>query len=457
MDHQQIEDALAAASAALETGNQYAAFAAIAPLEAVADQDPEAAAAVLALWRLAPGRAGLVDAVGALLERWHDDPTLVTRGCDALIRAAERTAPDEPLPADGPGKRAAEAASHCLEALASRLDPAMRGYLLINLANGLRLAREHDAALEAFEQALELDPERGAWWFNLGLLHKARRDFEAGLSANRRARELLGDDKGVLWNLAICATACGKGDAAAEAFRAMGHDARVNEAGMPYVEGLPPAQVRVATIGSGLGPEGQVPGNAVALELLWVTPISPIHGVLSSATYRDASVDYGDLVLWDGLPVDVVEHEGRPVPRFPLLSVLRRGDEHRFRFVALQQEAGDVAAFGDKLPGGARMFIHREALEALSRDESGGPPERREIQAPEQHRLVYGKIVVPGSTELKAFRVALEGLQAEHPRIQLVMPGLYEAVEDSPAAGKAHQMWRGLERTGGKRRLHVQG
>jgi tetratricopeptide (TPR) repeat protein len=456
MDRAEIEQALARASACLETGDQRGAFEAIEPLQQPAQDDPEAAAAVLALWRMAPGRAGLQQAVAALLERWHDDPTLVTRGCDALIRAAERTPPDEPIAEGGPGAAAAAAAERCLQALGDGVDPTLRGYLLINRANGLRLAREHDAALEAFEQALSADSERGGWWFNFGLLHKARRDFEAALAANRRARELLGDaHKGVLWNLAICGTATGQGEVAAEALRALGHDARVNERGMPVVEGLPPAQIRAATIGSGLGPQGQVPNEAVAFELLWVTPLSPVHGVISSASYRDASVDYGDVVLWDGLPVDVVEHEGRPLPRFPLLSVLAKGDEHRFRFIALQQQQGDVAALGEQLSHDARMFIHRETLETLSRDDSGGPPERRAIQAPEQHRLVYGKVVVPGSADLDAFRSAFEELGRKHPRVQIVMPGLLEAVKDSPAAGKAHQMWRGLERTGGKRGLTV--
>jgi hypothetical protein len=44
---------------------------------------------------------------------------------------------------------------------------------------------------------------------------------------------------------------------------------------------------------------------------------------------------------------------------------------------------------------------------------------------------------------------------AKHPGVQLVMPALFEALGDVAAAGKAHQMWRGLERTAQKNVLAV--
>jgi hypothetical protein len=68
----------------------------------------------------------------------------------------------------------------------------------------------------------------------------------------------------------------------------------------------------------------------------------------------------------------------------------------------------------------------------------------------EPHRLVYGKIVVPRSVELRDFQVALKARLAEHSKVQLVMPGLLEALGETAAAGKAHQLWRGLERTAQK-------
>ena len=100
------------------------------------------------------------------------------------------------------------------------------------------MLRAFDEAHTALEAALALHPERGAWWFNLGLLHKARHAFREGLAANQRARALLGDERAVLWNIAICATAAGEGAIAVEALRAIGHDAKLAPSGMPYVDGL---------------------------------------------------------------------------------------------------------------------------------------------------------------------------------------------------------------------------
>jgi hypothetical protein len=189
----------------------------------------------------------------------------------------------------------------------------------------------------------------------------------------------------------------------------------------------------------------------VAFEVLWVSPASPVHGVVQTAASREGAADYGDLILWDGTPVGIIEHEGRRVPRFPLLHVLRKGDEHRFRFVALEQDPGDVLAFGEALPHGALLFAHHARVEMLcARCATGDHMRKHEHLKAEPHRLVYGKIVVPRSVELRDFQVALKARLAEHSKVQLVMPGLLEALGETAAAGKAHQLWRGLERTAQK-------
>jgi hypothetical protein len=108
-----------------------------------------------------------------------------------------------------------------------------------------------------------------------------------------------------------------------------------------------------------------------------------------------------------------------------------------------------VAAFAALLPDEARLFIHHERVELLcARCASGEHMHKHRHEPPQEHRLVYGKLVVPGGVDLAAFRRDLETALRSQPAIQLVMPGLLEAVGDTAAAGKAHQMWRGLERTG---------
>jgi len=85
---------------------------------------------------------------------------------------------------------------------------------------------------------------------------------------------------------------------------------------MPLVPGLPPMQVRVLAKGPGTGPNATVPDSSVSFELVWVAPLSPCHGVVQSATFREAPIDYGDVVLWDGAPVSVLAPlAGREGPR----------------------------------------------------------------------------------------------------------------------------------------------
>jgi len=442
-----VADRAALAWQALQAGDAAGAWAQLTPLAGQLDRDAELAATWLDLLRATPSRASLLEEVQRVLQRWPHDATLVSRACDALIRAAERVPPDLAQPPDGPAQLAASAAEACLQRGAN---PEIAPFLHMARGNALRLLARFDAALEAMQVALAAAPERAGFWFNLGLLHKAQRDWRAALDANRRAIELSaaqgGDPKAALWNLAICATALGEGPDAVDALRKLGHGAQLAPSGMPYVEGLPPLQVRAATIGSGLGTSA-LPDRSVGFELLWVTPISPCHGVVSSATYRDASVDYGDVVLWDAVPIGLGELDGKPVPRMPLLALLVKGDERRFRFVALQQAAEQLAAIGPELPAQARLFVHQERIELLcARCASGEHMHKHQHDPAEEHRLVYGKIVLPGSADLLAFRDQLDAVLARHPGVRLVMPGLLEAIGDSPAAGKAHQLWRGLER-----------
>jgi hypothetical protein len=68
----------------------------------------------------------------------------------------------------------------------------------------------------------------------------------------------------------------------------------------------------------------------------------------------------------------------------------------------------------------------------------------------EEHRLVFGKMVLLPEVDLPGFRRDLDLRLQRHPGVQLVMPGLLEALGDTAAAGKAHQIWRGLVRTGTK-------
>lgn len=421
------------------------------------ERDRELALVWLALLHHTVRRPQLTDEATRIGKAWPTDPELITRCCDALIGAAELRAPDEPPTTEGgPAHAAADLAKHCLANWKpGKGDALLSGYLHVGLGNALRLCGpEHGAmAKGALEHALSFDPNRGAWWLNLGLLHKSAGEWEEALKAFQQACLLLGNHKAALWNIVIAATALGKGSVAAEALSALGIKAQVNDSGMPFVDGVPDCQLRVATRGTGRGVGQQVPDQAVSFEVVWASPLSPVHGVVQTPTSREASVDYGDLVLWDAAPVSVDRDGERPVPRFPILAVLKRGRERRFPFVAMQKAQGGVESLRTALPEDALLFVHRERVEhvcahcALGGALEGAPSDHAghdNHEAPSE--LVYGKMILPESMDLHAFRHKFDAVIAASPDVKLVVPALLEALGDSPAAGKAHQAWLGIER-----------
>ena len=265
----------------------------------------------------------------------------------------------------------------------------------------------------------------------------------------------MGAERPVLWNLAICATALGKAEEAVEIWDELGVPARIDVArGMPYVAGLPPMLLRVLSRTPATDGTSELPEKAVGFELVWVAPLSPCHGVVQSPTFRDAPIDYGDLVLWDGAPVAAHKtSEGDTVPVFPLLEILRRGDERRWPFVALEREPGSVRSLEADLPEGARVFIQQERVEHHCAACEAGEPHGHDTTPATQTTpafesaagtLVRGKLIVPEAQDLSELRSAWEAAAGSRP-LSISLPALYEELGDSKQAGQAHQAWRGIE------------
>lgn len=447
-DHE-VREALRRAS---EADDRESLWSSLEPLREELDRHHDVARVWAEALRTSPARRTLVEEAGAILERWPDDAAIVGACADALVRAAERRPIDEPPLDEGPASLAASAVDRCLGKLSAReregADVGARLHAL--RGNALRLLgpRRRADALAAIERAIAIDPERGEYHFDLGLAHKHARDFAASLEATRRARALLGDTRAVLWNLAIAATAVGRGGEAAEAWRALGVDAGANDGELPFVEGLPPVQVRLPTLGAGHTLAPVMPDEAATFELVWAQPLSPCHGVIRSPTFREAVADFGDVVLWDGAPVGVFEREGRPVPRFALLGVLKKGDERRFRFLARQQKEGDVQRLADALPEDVVLYQHGERVETVCpRCAAGETLIRHEHLPAEEHRIAFGKIVVPAGLELRAFALALDEARRANPGVLMAVPSLYEALGEAQQAGKHHKRWGEIERT----------
>jgi hypothetical protein len=433
---------VAAALAAASAGQRERAWELFAQFQQDVGTSAVAARAFAQLLDSDPTYEDALTVAERIVGGFGSDPELVIAISAALLRVAELRPADEPPFEKGPAHLAAGACQRAFELLdgRQRMDPNLGGYLQINLADALRMmGPDHDEdAQNAYKIALAIDDKRGAWWFNLGLLHKWRGRFREGLDCNQKAFARLGAERRVLWNIAICATALGEGKLALEAWAKIGIQGELSPGGMPYVPDMPPMQIRVATVGEETGQNDPLPAKTVTLEVLWVQPLSPCHGVIQSPTARRASVDYGDVVLWDGAPVRLNRVSGpegaRDVPVFPLLWILRPGDERRLRFVGMEKERGAV----EKLELG-------EDVELVVYD-------RRSSAAGDAH-LFYGKLIVPGATDLKQVRRALETGLRTKAGLTLAVPQLYELLGDTPQAGKAHQAWGGIERSAEKQGL----
>ncbi len=408
---------------------------------------------------LDPTYADIMVPAERIVAAFEADAELMIALSAALLRVAEQRPPDEPPFEKGPAHLAAGAAQRCFEGLpaAARTDPALGGYLQINLADALRMmGPEHDAdALQAYQLALAIDGDNGWWWFQLGLLHKWRGRFREALEANRKAFARLSQaqtqggartngtsstaqtpgaaPKQVLWNLAIAATALGEGQLALDAWEQIGIRGNLSGAGLPYVPDMPPMQLRVATLGEDTGRSDPLPPQAVTFEVLWVQPLSPCHGVVQSPTVRRASIDYGDVVLWDGAPVRMNEVDGRAMPVFPLLWILRPGEEKRLRFVGMEKTRGTIDAVAQDLGEQVEVAV----FDRRANDADG-------------NSIFYGKLLVAADQDLSVVRSALEASIRARAGITLAVPTLYELLGDTHAAGKAHQAWGGIERAAEK-------
>ncbi|MEZ4250898.1 MAG: hypothetical protein R3B99_21960 [Polyangiales bacterium] len=346
------------------------------------------------------------------------DVEVVVAACAALNAAAARRPLDAPPREGGPEARAYALARAALDALGEEDDSEAAAYLAVNAAQAAHaLGPEHDGeAVAAYERALAILPAKGQWWNDFGVLHKWRTLAARVFDALGRVRAPRRPTRRAL-ERALAATALGEGDVAAGLWRDLGFLGPSLVRRHADRRRRPTArQCAVARRGLRLRTRPEQ-----SFEVAWVTPLSPCHGVVSSATFRDAPIDYGDLVLWDGAPV------ANDPPVFPLLEILKEGDERRLRFATIVRE-GDLAALGDAMPEGVKVFAH---------------PAGREVEG---ERLAYGKLVVPASVDLASVRQKLEEVARGPKGHRFAIPGLYEATGPSKRAGQEHQAWRALER-----------
>ncbi|MBO6938808.1 MAG: hypothetical protein JJ863_27815 [Deltaproteobacteria bacterium] len=351
-----------------------------------------------------------------------EDPGAVLAIATALVADAERRPPDAPLELDGAAALAAELVRPMLDR--SDLEPETRAYLALNLGHALRrLGPDADAeAQQAYAEALALQPDRGWWHHAQAELHKWRGRWEECLASEKAAAERLPGERVVALGVALAATALGKGDEAADAYESLGLPRpELTAGGLPRVDGLGHRRVRTPARPTGRGVQ-QLPDPC--FELVWVELLSPCHGVVSSPSFLDAPIDYGDVILFDPARVATTETDE---PVHPILERLHRGAEVKLPFVAVLGDDAEGGALAEAI--GAQVFL------------SPVVPEKAPATS---KRLVYGKLVLPEAAPLGEVRVKIEAHLKNGAR--LAIPELYERLELTEWAGKQHRAWRSVER-----------
>ena len=162
-------------------------------------------------------------------------------------------------------------------------------------------------AEEAYRAAADAEPEWSVPWYNLGLLHKYRGNWDASLESNQRAVQISPSDGDSWWNLGIAATALGRWDVARLAWQNCAIS--VPEGDGPIEMDLGHVPIRLTENTEG--------------EVVWSRRIDPARAVLVSVPLPESGHRWGDLVLHDGAANGYRMLQGQKVPVFDELAILQ--------------------------------------------------------------------------------------------------------------------------------------
>jgi hypothetical protein len=390
-------------------------------------RDPDLAASLLQLVDEGTfGRCAL-DVAKAVFESHSDDANTVIALANLFPTLHDINYLNAEPPADPFFAAIASRLQSLTEAPASRQTEIA---LLQALAQASRLlGRKWDKTAEsAAQQVVRLTPERWHAHYNLGLFYKTRGRFAEGLAANQRAVALGGgEDESALWNLGICATGAGDGEAALGVWKKLDQIIEPGRFGLP--EGRYPAtKVRLAQRPLAQRDPTREPDDPGREETIWVERLSPCHGIVRSAIYYDEiGVDFGDVVLFDGAAITHHKYGDRDVPVFPHLTTLRRGRYTIFRFAGTQRQERQIASLSERLPEDAVLYVHTEQVALVCASCWANPGTDHARHASTDHRVIRGKLCAPPTVDARDLLRALDNLLEQTPEIRVVVPALARA------------------------------
>ena len=296
--------------------------------------------------------------------------------------------------------------------------------ILGGLANGARMmARQGDAIAEhSYLRLTEIDPQKSAYHYNLGLFYKTRGRFQDGLAANQTAARLAEETvESIEWNLGICATGAGDAAVALDVWKRMGQKIEMGRFGLPE-GGYPQCKVKLAQ--RPLAERTADNDDPGLQETIWIERLSPCHGIIRSVLYQDLGVDYGDVVLIDGAPITYHTYGETKVPVFPHLATLVRRNYRFFDFAGTQDEAGQLADTSIDLEEDAVVYAHSENFRQLCASCWRDPDLDHEHHEREEKQVVTGRIAAPAHLDPGQLVGQLDKALAKRAPCRLYVPDL---------------------------------
>ena len=170
----------------------------------------------------------------------------------------------------------------------------------------------------------EMMPDEGGGWYLLSRIHSRRARWEKAEAALQAIQGTL-EHPAIDWQSALCGTALALGERAVDRWRKLSHDSVAGPDGRPLVSGLEPVELRLTNQMNGVGVSSEGASQAWIEEIVWVQPLSPVHGRLMHPSHGQFPADFGALVIWESEPISFRNFQEREVPCFPVIDCLERG------------------------------------------------------------------------------------------------------------------------------------
>ncbi len=306
--------------------------------------------------------------------------------------------------------------------------------ILCGLATAARMmARQGDEIAErCYRRLTEVNPQKSAYHYNLGLFYKTRGRFAEGMEANRTAARLAEESvESIEWNLGICATGACEGELALDIWKRMEQTIEMGRFGLP--EG-PYPQCKVKLAERPLAERSAETDDPGLQESIWIERLSPCHGIVRSVLYQDLGVDFGDVVLFDGAPITYHTYGETQVAVFPHLATLVRRNYRFFDFAGTQEERRQLADVSVDLEADAVVYSHSENFQILCSGCWRDPDLDHEHHEGMERHVVTGRIAAPSDLEPGELLDQLDKALAKRGPCQLYAPDLCIAAGDERRA-----------------------